>query len=80
MAQSVEHPTLDFGSGHDPRIVGLSPTSGSVLTVWSLLGILSFSLSLCLSLSLSPCAPLPCSLSLSLKEKRKKNCSCVKIL
>ena len=32
-AQSVEHPTLDFGSGHDPRVVGLSPASGSALSV-----------------------------------------------
>ena len=29
MAQSVECPTLDFGSGHVPRVVGLSPASGS---------------------------------------------------
>ena len=28
VAQSVEYPTPDFSSGHDPRIVGLSPTSG----------------------------------------------------
>ena len=33
MAQSVEHPTLDFSSGHDPKVMGLSPTSGSVLGV-----------------------------------------------
>ena len=32
-AQSVEHPTLDFSSGHDPRVVGSSPTSGSVLSM-----------------------------------------------
>jgi len=31
MAQSVEHPTLDFSSGHDLRVVGLSPVLGSVL-------------------------------------------------
>ena len=31
------------------RFVGSSPTSGSVLAVWSLLGILSLSLSLSLS-------------------------------
>ena len=24
VAQSVECPTLDFGSGHDPRVLGLS--------------------------------------------------------
>ena len=33
MDQSVEHPTLDFGSGHDSRVVGLSPISGSALSV-----------------------------------------------
>ena len=31
MAESVERPTLDFGSGHDPGVVGLSPESGFVL-------------------------------------------------
>ena len=41
MAQSVKHPTLDFGSGHDVMVVGSSPMSGSALTVeqQSLLGI-----------------------------------------
>ena len=56
-AQSVEHLNLDFNSGHDLTVVGLSPTSGSALTVWSLLGIPSLSFSafprLVLSLSLS---------------------------
>ena len=33
VAQSVERPTLDFGSGHDPRVVGSSPASGSVLSM-----------------------------------------------
>ena len=33
VAQSVEHLTLDLGSGHDPRVVGSSPTLGSTLTV-----------------------------------------------
>ena len=35
VAQSVEHPTLDFGSGLDPRVLGSSPTSGSVLSMES---------------------------------------------
>ena len=26
MAQLVKHPTLDFGSGHDLRVLGSSPT------------------------------------------------------
>ena len=33
VAYSVEHLTLDFGSDHDPRVVGSSPTSGSMLSV-----------------------------------------------
>ena len=33
MAQSIEDPTLDFGSGHDFRAVGLSPMSGSAPSV-----------------------------------------------
>ena len=33
VAQLVERPTSDFGSGHDPRVVGLSPVSGSALSV-----------------------------------------------
>lgn len=44
----VKCPTLDFSSGHDLRVVGLSPTSGSVLGLepaWD-----SFSFSLCPSL------------------------------
>ena len=31
VAQLGECPTLDFGSGHDPRVVGSSPASGSAL-------------------------------------------------
>ena len=46
VAQSVEHLTLNFGSGHDRWVVGESPKAGSMLTVQSLLGILSPSLSL----------------------------------
>ena len=33
VAQSITHPTLDFGSGRDPRVVGLGPTLGSVLSM-----------------------------------------------
>ena len=32
-ALSVEHQTLDFGSGRDPRVKGSSTMSGSVLSV-----------------------------------------------
>ena len=31
-AQSVECPTLGFGSGHDLRVLGLSPGSGSTFS------------------------------------------------
>ena len=47
-AQLLEHPTLDFSSGHDLMGVSVSPTSGTVLTARSLLGIL------CLTLSSAP--------------------------
>ena len=61
VAPSLECLTLDFGSGHHPRVMGLSPTSDSML---SLLKVLS------LPLSAHP----PCSygLSLFLSEKKKK--------
>ena len=35
VAQSVECLTLDLVSGRDPRIMGLSPTVGSMLSVES---------------------------------------------
>ena len=41
----LEGLTLDFGSGREPRVMGPSPVSGSVLMAWSLLGILSPALS-----------------------------------
>ena len=31
LAQSAEHPTPDFTTGHDPRAVRSSPVSGCVL-------------------------------------------------
>ena len=33
VAQSVKRPTLDFSSGHDLRVVRLSPTLGSTMRV-----------------------------------------------
>ena len=33
VAPLVECVTLDFGSGHDPRVVGSSPMSNSMLNV-----------------------------------------------
>ena len=41
MAQSVKHLILDFGSGSDLTVQEFEPALGSVLTAWSLLGILS---------------------------------------
>ena len=43
----LKHPTLVSAQGMTSRFVGLSPTLGSTLAMWSLLGILSLSLSLC---------------------------------
>ena len=66
VGQSVKHPTLDFGSGHDLTVHEFKPASGSMLTAQSLLGILSLSL----SLSLSAPTLLLHTLSLSLKIKK----------
>ena len=48
VAQSVKRLTLDFGSDHDLRVMGLSPAWGSALRE-SLLGILFPCLPLLLS-------------------------------
>ena len=53
MAQSVKRPTLDFSSGHDLMVRDFEPRLGSVLIVWSLLGILSLPLFLSVSVSVS---------------------------
>ena len=66
VAPLVKHLTLGFSSGHDLSFVSSSPVSGSALTAWSLLEILS------LSPSLSAPHPLTLFLSLS-KNKLKKN-------
>ena len=55
----------DFHSGHDLTVRRSSPTSGSTVIVWSLLGILSLSFSLCSS-------PLPHAFSLSRSFKINK--------
>ena len=60
VAQSVMHLTPGFGSGHDLRVLRLSPVSGSVLSLLKILSLSSFS------------APLPtrtCMLVLSLSLK-----------
>ena len=54
MAQLVKCLTLDFCSGHDLIVVGLSPVHGPLRWAWRLLRILSLSLSLCPS---PACAP-----------------------
>ena len=62
MAQSVKHPT--YAQVMISQLVSLTPAWGSVLTVWSLLGILSVYLSLCPS----PTHAFSLSLSLSLSQ------------
>ena len=73
MAQSVENPTLDFSSGHDPRVVGWSPASGSVLSLEPVKTSPSFSVSVTVSLPL----PVPLSAthprSLSLQNQKNQN-------
>ena len=76
MAQSVQHLTLGFSSGHDLTVHEFEPcvrlSTGGAEPAWDPL-----SLPVCLSVSL----PLPCSLSLSLSvslkinklKKKKKN-------
>ena len=44
VAQLRKRRTLDFSSGHDRKVVGSSPASGSGLTAQNLLGIPSLSL------------------------------------
>ena len=53
VVQLVECPTLDFSSGHDPRVVGSSPHSGFMSSVWCLLKILSLPLTIFPAHSLS---------------------------
>ena len=61
VAQSVKHPTLDFGSGHDLTVCEFEPHVGLCTdNVQSLLGILSLSFSLSLPIS---CLPLYFSLA-----------------
>jgi len=65
VAQSVKHPTPDFGSSHDPRVMGPSPESGSVL---GRVCLRILSLSLCPSLNMHS----PLTLSPQRKKDRKK--------
>ena len=65
---SVEHPALDFSSGHDLMTVRSSPTSGSTLGVRSAWDSLSPSVP---PLLVYACA-CTCALFLSLSQKKKK--------
>ena len=70
VAQSVECPTLGFGSGHGARVMGSSPKSGSALRLepaWD-----SLSLSFSLSLPVSPTRALSLSLSPLSQKKLKR--------
>ena len=49
VVQSLERQTVDFGSGHDPRVMRSSPVSGSTLKMEPAWDSLSLSLSLSLS-------------------------------
>ena len=64
MAQSAEQWILGFGSGHDPRVLRSSPTSGSSVSTESAC--------VSLPLSLSVLSPVH-SLSLSLSKINKIN-------
>ena len=77
VVQLVKHLTLDSGSGHawSPRLLRLSPESGSTLAAQSLLGIFSLSLFLSPSPSLPPATPpIHClhMLSLNINKHLKK--------
>ena len=61
VALSVQRPTFDSGSGHDLRVLGWSPTSGSMLSMESA----------CLSLSLPLLLPM-CSLKQNLYKEAHK--------
>ena len=54
VAESVKCPTLDFGSGHDLKVVRSSPKLGSALMARSLRGILSLPFSLTLPCFCAP--------------------------
>ena len=56
VAQSIKRPTLEFGSGQDPTVVGWSPHQ-ALPWVWSLLEILYLSLYHCSSLPLLMLSP-----------------------
>ena len=67
---SVEHPTLDMGSGHDLTVHGIELHIRSALTVQTLMGI--FSLPLSLPLPHSHSITLSVSVSLSQHKYLKK--------
>ena len=64
MVQLVEHLTIGFGSGHDLRVLGWSPRSGSMLGGESAWRISS-------SPSAPPFDPSPSSKSINLEKKKE---------
>ena len=72
MAQSVEHLTLELGSGHDLTVYGFEPHIGlctdSVEPSWD-----SLSASLSLTLTLCPYPAHMCSLFLKINKFEKRN-------
>ena len=67
MAQSVKHPTLDFGSGHDLTVLWVQAPHWAL--GWQCRACLRFPLSLSFSLCLSPAL----TLSFSKNNKLEKN-------
>ena len=67
MAHLIEHLSLDFRSGHDPRFMSLDFSSGHDPGLWdrALLGLCTKH-GTCLGFILSPSGPLPCLCDLSL--------------
>ena len=73
MAQSVKHPTVDFGPGHGLRVPEFVLCVGLRVPGVELLGILSLSLSLSLPPSLPPSPSAPLLLRSPSQNKLKKN-------
>lgn len=70
MSQLIEHQTLNVSPDHDPRVVRLSPVSGSALGIESAYDSPSPSIPSLPSLSLSPSPP-PQQISRIFKKKKK---------
>ena len=72
MIQLVEYLTLDFCSGHNPRVLDSSSLPGSVLSMEPAYDSLSLSLFLSLSTCTLPSPPLSPACTLSLSNNNNK--------